>query len=171
MRRSRKKYKKPIKAWDKQRIESERQILKDYGLRNKKEILMSEAILRRFRKMARDSAAKKDKDMEKILINKTMRLGLLKEGTGLDNVLGLNLTSILERRLQTIIFRKGFANSMRQSRQLIVHGHVIINGRKTVYPSYMVSKDEENNIVLNVTVQKKVQPSEQAVKQGVEKNG
>jgi small subunit ribosomal protein S4 len=121
--------------------------------------------------MARDSAAKKDKDMEKILINKTMRLGLLKEGTGLDNVLGLNLTSILERRLQTIIFRKGFANSMRQSRQLIVHGHVIINGRKTVYPSYMVSKDEENNIVLNVTVQKKVQPSEQAVKQGVEKNG
>jgi len=169
MRRSRKKYKKPIKAWDKQRIESERVIVKEYGLRNKKEILVSESILRKFRRMGRNAAAKKDKDMERILINKMIRLGLLKEGVGLDDVLGLTLANILERRLQTIIFRKGLANSMRQARQLIVHGHVTVNGRKIVYPSYMVSRDDESNIAVDVMLPKKVLPAAE-VKTG-ETNG
>jgi small subunit ribosomal protein S4 len=159
MRRSRKKYKKPSKRWDKQRIESERVIVKEYGLRNKKEILVSESILRKFRRMGRDSAAKKDKDMERILINKMIRLGLLKEGVGLDDVLGLTLANILDRRLQTIIFRKGLANSIKQARQLIVHGHVIINGRKIVYPSYMVSRDDELSITIDVVLPKKALPA------------
>ncbi len=42
-----------------------------------------------------------------------------------------------------MVFRKGFANSMKQARQFIVHGHIAVNGRKTTIPSYMVLKAEE----------------------------
>lgn len=159
MRKSRKKYKKPIKAWDKQKIESEREILKEFALRKKKEIWVTEGILRKFRQMARTCAAKKDKEMENVIVKKMIRLGLLNDGAGLDDMLGMSLNDILGRRLQTIIFKKGFANSMKQARQFIVHGHVIIGGKKIVYPSYMVSKEEENNIVVD-TVTKKAEVKE-----------
>jgi len=165
MRKSRKKYKKPIKAWDKQKIESERKILKEFALRKKKEIWVTEGILRKFRQMARTCAAKKDKEMEKVIVKKMIRLGLLNEGAGLDDMLGLSLNDILGRRLQTIIFKKGFANSMKQARQFIVHGHVIIDDKKIVYPSYMVSKDEENNIVVDTA------PKKAASVKEVEKSG
>jgi len=155
MKRSRKKYKTPIKAWDKQRIESEREIVKEYGLKNKKEIWVSEGILRKFRRMARKCAAKKDKETEKVIVKKMVRLGLLEEGAGLDDMLGLTLASILGRRLQTIIFKKGFANSMKQARQLIVHRHVTVGERRTTYPSYMVSREDENNLAVDIVPQKK----------------
>jgi len=126
MKRSRKNYQRPRKPWDKERIEREREILKTFGLRTKKEIWMTESLLRKFRRFARELAAKRDKDKEKIIVDKMIRLGLLQQGADLDDVLGLTLENILERRLQTIIFRKGLAKTAKQSRQFIVHGKVRI---------------------------------------------
>jgi small subunit ribosomal protein S4 len=150
MKRQRKKYKTPVKAWDKQRIEKERVIVKNFGLRKKRDIWRAESFLRKYRRIARSLAAKKDKEREKILIKKLVKLGLLNESAGLDDVLSLTLENLLERRLQTLLFRKGFTNSSKQARQFITHGHVRINGKKVVYPSYLVLKDEENNIEIDV---------------------
>ncbi len=65
----------------------------------------------------------------------------------LDNVLDLTIEDILERRLQTIVFRKGLARTIYQSRQLITHGHVTIDGRRVTIPGYIVPKADEAQIV------------------------
>ena len=48
-----------------------------------------------------------------------------------------------ERRLQTIVVKKGLARSVRQARQFITHGHIIIGENKITAPNYMVNSDEE----------------------------
>lgn len=53
-------------------------------------------------------------------------------------VTGMNLLRSLERRLDNVIFLLGFADSRRQARQLVLHGHFQVNGRKTDVPSYSV---------------------------------
>jgi len=150
VKRQRKKYKTPTKAWSKQRIEKERETVKNFGLSKKREIWRAETFLRNYRRIARKLAAKKDKEQEKVLIKKLAKLGLLNETAGLDDVLSLTLENLLERRLQTIIFRKGLSNSVKQARQYITHGHVTINGKKVVYPSYLVLKNEEDKIQVDV---------------------
>ncbi|MEM5844373.1 MAG: 30S ribosomal protein S4 [Candidatus Aenigmatarchaeota archaeon] len=150
MKRQRKKYEVPRKPWDKERLERERKIMKDYGLKRKRELWRAEAILRKYRRIARDLAAKKDKKKEKELIEKLNRLGLLDEKASLDDVLSLTVENILERRLQTIVFRKGLANTIKHARQLIVHGHVFIDRRKVPYPGYIVRRGEEEKIEVKV---------------------
>src|SRR3989338_5450086 len=146
MKRQRKKYERPLSPWDKERIEKERELTKTFGLRNKKEIWRAEALSRKYRRLARELEARRNKEKEKILLEKLIKLGLLNDGASLDDVLGLKVENFLERRLQTIVFKKGLANSTKQARQTITHGHVSINGRKTVYPSYLVSKNQDDKI-------------------------
>jgi small subunit ribosomal protein S4 len=150
MKRQKKKYETPKKPWDKERIEKEKKLKKEYGLKRKKEIWRAEALLRKYRRIARNLIAKRDKEAEKELIRKLNKLGLLDEKATLDDVLSLTVENILERRLQTIVFRKGLANSPKHARQLITHGHVFIEGRKIVYPSYLVKRGEEDKIVVQV---------------------
>src|SRR5450755_898497 len=58
-------------------------------------------------------------------------------------VTGELLLQQLERRLDNVIYRLGFAQARRQARQLVRHGHVTVNGRKVNIPSYQVSAGEE----------------------------
>jgi len=58
-------------------------------------------------------------------------------------VTGYMLLQQLERRLDNVVFRMGFASSRRQARQLVRHGHVAVDGRKVNIPSYQVSQGEE----------------------------
>ncbi len=160
MKRERKKYERPLHPWDKERIEKEKGLIKNFGLKNKKEIWKFEAISRKYRRLARELVARKDKEKERSLLEKLIRLGLLNDGASLDDVLGLRLENFLERRLQTIVFRKSLANSVKQARQAIVHGHVFIGGRKVVYPSYIVSKDEEEKIQSEFITQKPLKTGE-----------
>jgi len=71
------------------------------------------------------------------------RYGLLKDDAGLDDILSLEVNDFLERRLQTQVYKQGLANTIKQARQFIVHGHISVGGRKVTIPSYMVSKEEE----------------------------
>lgn len=146
MKRIRKKYEKPTRPWDKERIEKEKELIKNYGLKKKQEIWRAEFILRKYRRLARELTAKSDKDREKAIIGKLIKLGLLNDGASLDDILSLTVENVLERRLQTIVFRKGLANTVKHARQLITHGHVLIGERKIVYPSYLVSREEEGKI-------------------------
>lgn len=146
MKKQRRKYEKPKKLWDKETIEKEKTLIKTFGLRRKREIWGAEALLRKYRRLARELAAKRDKEKEKVLVNKLVRMGLLAKNSGLDDVLGLTVENILERRLQTIVFKKRLANTPKQARQFIVHGKVKIGDRKIFYPSYLVPGEEENKI-------------------------
>ena len=56
---------------------------------------------------------------------------------------GENLLIMLERRLDTVVQRAGFASSRAQARQLVLHGHVRVNGRKVNIPSYLLSPGQE----------------------------
>ncbi|MEN3045260.1 MAG: 30S ribosomal protein S4 [Candidatus Hydrothermales bacterium] len=55
---------------------------------------------------------------------------------------GENLLSILERRLDNVVFRLGFAISRSQARQMVSHGNVLVNGRKVDIPSYLVKEGD-----------------------------
>jgi len=146
MRRFKKKYKRPKVIWNKARIERDKELKKKFGLLRKHEIWAAETLLRKYRRLARRLAATKDKKTEKELIEKLAKFGLLEKGADLDDVLSLAVEDILGRRLQTIIFKNGLANTPKEARQLIVHGHVKIIGRRANYPSYLVPKSEEDKI-------------------------
>ncbi|MFH1544515.1 MAG: 30S ribosomal protein S4 [archaeon] len=144
-----KKFFTPKKPWDKIRIEAEKKLTETYGLKNKKEIWLSETFLRKKRQNARkllalsmEEKAKKEKE----LLESLRRTGLAKKTATLDDVLSLKTEELLERRLQTIVWRKGLANTVKQARQFITHGHIAISGKKVSVPSYIVKVDEEKDI-------------------------
>jgi small subunit ribosomal protein S4 len=63
---------------------------------------------------------------------------------------GENLIVMLERRLDNVVNRSGFASSRSQARQLVLHGHVMVNGKKVNIPSYLVSAGEEITLKPNM---------------------
>jgi len=148
-RRLRKKYETPFKPWDRELLMQELVLIGEYGLRNKRELRRAEALLRKMRAVARSLYGlpiEERMEEEKKLISKLYRLGILPEKATLDDVLKLTVRDILERRLQTIVYRKGLAKTIYQSRQMIVHRHVMVGDRIVDRPSYLVSRDEEDKI-------------------------
>lgn len=146
MKRQRPKYEKPLRPYDKPRIEREKKIMDRYGLKRKREIWRTENILRKIRKQVRDLIASYDEKRENELRNRLLNMGLISEDDPMESFLSLSLNDLLERRLQTVVYKKGMANTPKQARQFIVHGHIAIDGRKVDYPSYFVSNDEEDKI-------------------------
>jgi len=155
MRRISKRFKKPRMSWDSDEISERKDIMKDYGLRRRKEILIAQEILRNYRRRARELIAEQDERKVKVLLDKLVKLGLLKEGSGLDDVLALTINGILERRLQTLVWKKGMASTAIQSRQSITHGHVTIEGKKTTSPAYIVPVEEEKKIAVDHALEEK----------------
>ncbi|MFA5364654.1 MAG: 30S ribosomal protein S4 [Candidatus Bathyarchaeia archaeon] len=147
--RQRKKYDTPRFPWQNDMLEAELNLLGQYGLRNKREIWRHKTLLSKYRSIGRSLLAKSVEErslQEKQLLNRLSRLGILSGSAALDDVLDLALEDILGRRLQTLVFQRGLAKSMQQSRQLIAHGHISIEGRKISSPSYLVLKEEEDKI-------------------------
>lgn len=151
---SRRKYERPSHPWEGERIKAENELVKKYGLKNKKELWRAQSVLRRFRQRARELQAKvrygdkqAGKEREE-LMGRLGRLGLLPtEGAALDDVLALDVEAVLSRRLQTLAFVKGLAFTPHQARQFIVHGHVAIGARRVTVPGYLVTRTEEGGIV------------------------
>jgi len=106
-------------------------------------------MLSKFRGIARSLIGKAPEErgkMEEELLKRLKKLGVLPETAILDDVLDLTIEDILERRLQTIVFRKGLAKTIHQARQLITHGHISIGKQRVTVPGYMVTREEENQI-------------------------
>lgn len=146
-RKLRNKYSRPRKLWDAQRISEQKTLKNEYGLKNMRELWIALADLKKYRREARrllslTEEARKT-DAAKIL-SKLRRLNMLNEGANLDDVLSLGPRHVLERRLQTLVCRKGLAHSMPQARQLITHGYIAINGMAISAPGYQVDSHEEN---------------------------
>ncbi len=146
MRRLRRKFKNPKTPWDSSRIEEEGKLLREFGLKRKREIWRAESIVREFRRRARNLIAVKDEEKTKILLDKVVGLGLLEKGGGLDQVLTLSVNDILNRRLQTLVLKKGFASTVKEARQKIAHGHVFVGDRVAKFSSYIVPVGKESMI-------------------------
>ncbi len=59
-----------------------------------------------------------------------------------QGVTGINLLVLLERRLDNVVYRMGFADSRAQARQLVRHGHMRVNGRKVNIPSFLIKQGD-----------------------------
>lgn len=148
-RRLRKKYTGLMHPWRKENIAAEKELTSEYALKNKQEVWRMNSFLRDFKNQAKKLIALKTVQANKerdLLLKRLQSLGLLSLDTKLDNILSLSLRDVMERRLQSFVFRKGFARSMAQARQFIVHRHVTIGGREVTAPSYMVKKADEEII-------------------------
>ena len=147
--RLRRAYETPRKGFQKERITKVKEVKKEYGLKNEREYLKAESTIRNKRATARKLLAldlETRLKREKELLDSLIRIGILHGKPTLEDVLTLSPESWVERRLQTIVWRKGLANTAKQSRQFIVHGHISINGKKVDRPGYIVSKDDEGKI-------------------------
>lgn len=156
-RKTRKKYETPAHPWNKDRIEEERVLLKEYGMSNKKEVYKMRSLLKNFKDQAKNLIALRTSQAEKErqqMLAKLSKMGLLQETSSLDPVLGLSLRDVLERRLQTQVYKKGLAKTVKQARQFIIHGHVTIGEKKVTSPSYILSMQEEG--MLNFAVSSKL---------------
>jgi small subunit ribosomal protein S4 len=149
-----KSYQTPKRPFEKTRIESETRLVIEYGLRNKREVWKAQEHLRKYRKGARSllalgsNVAHKDQYEAKKeeLISHLQRAGLLGPDAGIDDVLSLKVQTQLERRLQTVVYRRGLARSPKQARQLITHGHIAIGGRRVTIPGYLVTRIDEGQV-------------------------
>lgn len=142
-------YERPRKPWIKQEIALRKELCTKYGLKNKKELWKAEALLRNKRKTARELLAlplEKRRERQKELVESLAKYGILKKDAALEDVLSLTVEDVLERRLQTIVWRKGMAKSIKQARQLVRHGHIAINGKRVTAPGYLVEKEEQETI-------------------------
>jgi len=150
-RKAKKKYARPTIQWNAGRIEEEKALTEEFGLKNSREIWKARTKLRAIRGNARKLLAGMGSgDEAGQILGRVKRYGILKpvedrEST-LDDLLALDVRDVLDRRLQTRVHKKGLARSMRQARQLIVHGYISINGKKVTVPSYMVPLSEEESI-------------------------
>ncbi len=147
--KARRQYETPKKLWEHKRIEEDKGLREEFGLKNSRELWRMNTIMRKIRREARRLLSKKGKNIsertERVL--KRVRSFLLNNPTcTLDDVLTLGVRDILARRLQSIVFKKRLAQTTRQARQLVVHGHIAVDGKRVSSPSYLVKFGEESAV-------------------------
>ena len=141
--------------FEKERIESEIKLCGEYGLKTKREIWRTQLGLSKLRKRARDLLTLEEHDQRRIfegnaLLKRMFKYGLLnkEKENGLDYVLAVTLHKMLERRLQTRVFKLKLAKSIHHARVLIRGRHIAVAGRIVNVPSYMVTVENENKITM-----------------------
>ena len=148
---SRKAWRKPKRPLNYDLKMDELKTLGTFGLKTKQELWKTQTELSRVRLQARSLLALRQEERkrkEPILIQSLTKIGLVDEGSTLDDVLNLQINDLLSRRLQTITQKKLFFKTPYQARQAIVHGHIMIGDNVVTIPSYVVKTTEENKIHL-----------------------
>ena len=158
MKRKHKQYSKPRRPYDKSRIEEEAVIIKEFGLKNKREIWRADAKIKKIREMAKRLVTA-DEKQRKALFDKLGKIGL-NVGTIAD-VLSLDKKDYLNRRLQTIVHKKNLVPTIKTARQMIVHKKVMLDNKTVSIPSYIVPVELENKITLKLSKQRNVPEKKQ----------
>ena len=144
-------WKKPKRPLNYDLMMDELKILGTFGLKTKRELWKTQTELSRVRLHARSLLALRQEDRkrkEPILIQSLSKIGLVDQNSTLDDVLNLQVTDLLSRRLQTMAQKKLYFKTPYQARQAIVHGHVMIGDSVVTIPSYVVKTEEEAKIHL-----------------------
>jgi len=147
----RKVWRKPKRPLNYELKMEELKTLGTFGLKTKKELWKAHTELSRVRHQARSLLALRQEireEKEPVLMNSLKRVGLVEESSTLDDVLNLQVTDLLSRRLQTIVMKNFGFKTPYQARQAVVHGHVMIGDRVVNIPSYVVTLNEEKDVKL-----------------------
>ncbi|CAK0827191.1 unnamed protein product, partial [Prorocentrum cordatum] len=152
-------FRKPKRPFEKERLDSEMKIVGEYGLKNKREVWRVQYALAKIRTAARHLLTLDEKSEQRMfqgeaLLRRMIRIGLLMESEKkLDYVLGLTSAKIMERRLQTKVFKLGLAKSIHHARVLIRQRHISIRVGKQIcnIPSFLVRLDSEKHIDFALT--------------------
>jgi small subunit ribosomal protein S4 len=153
-RKPKKLFRRPRRIWTTDQLNAELYIVGSYGLRNKRELWRAQSEVARFRNQARALLAlpaEVRQQKETQLLSFLNRLGLVNQSATLDDVLNLKIEDLLERRLQTIVMKKGETKSAQQARQMVAHGHVSLGNRIVNIPGYLVKREEEQQILLHMS--------------------
>ncbi len=141
-----KQYETPEEGWSQERISREDELIEDYGLKNKREVYKAQSQLRNLRREARKLAASENERERQELLKKVNDLGLVRKDTELGDILSLSVTDILDRRLQTVVNRRGLSDTVKHARQLVIHGHVYVDGERITIPGYLLTQEEEKQV-------------------------
>jgi len=163
IRKQHKKYSTPRTLFDKARIEEENLLIKKYGLKNKREIWKADYFVDKLRNQAKKLITASAEKQQNFIL-KLAEKGLVKATSQIDDVLALTKEAVLERRLQTIVFKKKFAATIKEARQLINHRHIKINESIVTVPSYFINLDEEGKI--SIYLKKKAKKQEETIENG-----
>lgn len=147
-RRIKNKYSTPAHPWEKLRLEAEKPLMREYGLVNKKELWKVNSKLKNFKDNAKKLVASKSEQAvleKKQMVDRMRSYGLISSDE-LDEILGLDVQKVLDRRLQTVVFKKGLARTVKQARQMITHRHVEVNGVKVTAPGYLVRLSDQDSV-------------------------
>jgi small subunit ribosomal protein S4 len=131
------------------RIDTEKELKRAYGLRNKKEAWRMDTTLKRYKDRAKKLLAQSGNQAmveQQQLLERMARLGLIPKGASFDDVLGLPIEAVMDRRLQTVLIKKNLARTPKQARQMITHRHVTVDGKVVTSPGKLVTLDEERTI-------------------------
>ncbi len=158
MRRRHKSYEKPKRPFEAERLKEEAEIKKKFGLKNKKEIWKAESKINSMRGKAKNLISSSSEEQQ-ALFDRLKRFGL--NVNSIADVLSLTKEDYLKRRLQTVLVDKKLANTTKQSRQLITHKKVLVNGGIIDSPSYIVPTHLENKISLKINKPKKIEKNPQ----------
>lgn len=145
--RTRKKYERSKIMWDRDRISKEHALKEKFGLRNLRELWKVTTEVSRIRRNAREVlSGRSGEAVGKSIVGRLSRYSIVPSDSKVDDLLGITPEAILSRRLQSVVLKNGLARTMKQSRQLVTHGFISINGRKVKSPGYMVTSSEETKI-------------------------
>jgi len=148
---SRKVWQKPKRPLNYDLIMDELKTLGTFGLKTKRELWKTQTELSRVRLQARSLLALRQDERERkepILMQSLSKIGLVNEDSTLDDVLNLQVTDLLSRRLQTIAQKKLYFTTPYQARPAILHGHIMIGDSVVTIPSYVVKTEEEAKVHL-----------------------
>ncbi len=145
IKRKRKLFSRPKKLYDRTRMDEENVLIKRYGLKNKREIWKAKTAVSKLRRRAKKLIGSEMEEQQNFF-NKLNKMGVPVTTTA--DALALTEESLFERRLQTIVFKKKLANTVKQARQLIVHKNVLVDGNVVNTPSFLVTRDLEDKITL-----------------------
>jgi len=150
----RKKFISHKKRWDKNTIDEEAVLVKDYALKNKREIRKVELKIAKLKKIAKElnkNTQTKESVEAKHFIESLKARGFLPtEAHSLDEVLDITFRDIFDRRLSNILYKNKLARTPSQARQFIVHRHVGVGDKIIDSPSFSVSLVDETIIKFKI---------------------
>merc|ERR1719267_204526 len=149
--------KRPRRSYDKPRLDAEPKLIGTYGLKNKREIWRVGLVLSKVRAVARQLLTLEERDPQRVfqgqaLMRRMIRYGILDEDKQrLDYVLALKIEDFMERRLQTLVFKRGLAKSIHHARVLIRQKHIRVGRQIVDIPSFMVRVESQPHIEFSLS--------------------